>query len=254
MSTSPRVAESADAVASRRLLLIDDDVELCNLVTSYLGREGIAVDLAHDGPSGVEAALAGTHDAIVLDVMLPRLGGFEVLQRIRERKRTPILMLTARGDPVDRIVGLEMGADDYISKPFDPRELVARIRAVLRRAETRAAEAPAAASAPDQLEVGGLVANLGAREARFHSRVLKLTPVEFDMLVELMRSAGRLLTRDQLARAALGRPIGEDDRTVDTHIGNLRRKMGKSDDGRIVIRTVRSAGFLLPRDGDGDAS
>jgi DNA-binding response OmpR family regulator len=242
--SGPAALPPYDAVTPRRLLVVDDDVELCALVSEYLGREGFIVVAVHDGPTGLAAALAGGHDAIVLDVMLPGLGGFELLRLIRERLRTPILMLTARGDHVDRIVGLEMGADDYVPKPFDPRELVARIRAVLRRADATVPPEPALG---DRLVVGELSVDPGAREARRGGRVLQLTPVEFDLLVELMRSVGRVLSRDQLSRAVLGRPSGVDDRSIDTHIGNLRRKLGAAPDDSPLIRTVRAAGFLLAK-------
>jgi two-component system, OmpR family, response regulator CpxR len=247
------MSHSPESRPARRLLVIDDDVELCGLVAEFLRREGIEAELVHDGVAGLEAALSGRHEAIILDVMLPGLGGFEVLRRIREQKRTPVLMLTARGDHVDRIVGLEMGADDYIPKPFDPRELVARIRAVLRRSEAPPAPSAAPAEDGDWLVVGDIKVDLAAREARRGSRAVQLTPFEFDLLVALMRSVGRLLTRDQLSRTVLGRPYSPDDRNVDAHIAKLRQKLGKGGDGASSIRTVRSAGYLLSRPRDGDA-
>jgi DNA-binding response OmpR family regulator len=235
---------AAHGRASKRLLVIDDDVDLCSLLARFLEREGLEAELAHDGVRGLEAALRGTHEAIVLDVMLPGLDGFEVLRRIRARKRTPILMLTARGDPDDRVSGLEMGADDYVAKPFEPRELLARIRAVLRRVE-----APAGAPVESQLLVVGEVrVDLATREAWIGAEWLQLTPVELDLLVALMRSPGRLMSRDQLSRVALGRPLDATDRSsVDQHISNLRRKLGTDSEGASYIRTVRNAGYLLAR-------
>ncbi len=249
MSTLPSGPTRTPPTPSWRLLVIDDDVELCALVQTFLTREGLEVDLVHDGPAGLKVALDGQYEAIILDVMLPGLGGLEVLRGIRERKRTPVLMLTARGDHVDRVVGLEMGADDYIPKPFDPRELLARIRAVLRRAET-----PVNGAADERIGVGEIEVDMASREARRGSRVLQLTPLEFDLLAALMRSAGRLMTRDQLSRTVLGRPSRPDDRSIDMHISNLRKKLGQNDDGASLIRTVRSAGFLMsnPRSTDAE--
>jgi two-component system, OmpR family, response regulator CpxR len=222
---------------------VDDDVELCQLLAEYFKREGFAADLVHDGPRGLEAALAGDHQAIVLDVMLPGLDGFEVLRRLRERKRTPVLMLTARGDHVDRVVGLELGADDYVPKPFDPRELVARIRAVLRRAGAPAGPAPEAG----RLAAGGITLDLDAREAWFARRRLDLTTVEFDLLAALARAAGRVVSREELSRAALGREYSPLDRSVDMHVSNLRRKLDPDAAEATPIKTVRSAGYLLVR-------
>jgi two-component system response regulator CpxR len=226
----------------RRLLVIDDDVELCELVAEFLVREGFAAEFAHDGDRGLAAALEGGHQAIILDVMLPRLGGFEVLRRIRERKRTPILMLTARGDHVDRIVGLEMGADDYIPKPFDPRELVARLRAVLRRVEGP----PPGEAQPEPLVVDDLRLDPGAREAWRARRRLDLTAVEFDLLAALLGAAGRVVSREELSRAVLGRAYQAFDRSIDMHVSHLRRKL-QDGGGDTLIKTVRSAGYLLAR-------
>jgi DNA-binding response OmpR family regulator len=232
----------AEVSPPRRLLVIDDDVELCSLVAEFLEREGFETELVHDGLRGLEVALAGQHQAIVLDVMLPGLSGFDVLRRIREQKRTPVLMLTARGDHVDRIVGLELGADDYIPKPFDPRELVARIRAVLRRAET-----PPPAEATEPIVTGAISLDPGAREARCAGHRLDLTAVEFDLLSTLARSAGSVVSREELSRAVLGREFDPRDRSVDMHVSNLRRKLGAAGGGAKLIKTLRSAGYLLVR-------
>jgi two-component system, OmpR family, response regulator CpxR len=238
---------------ARRLLMIDDDVELCGLVEKLLAHEGIAVELVHDGPEGLDAALGGHHDAIILDVMLPGLGGFDILRKVREHQQTPILMLTARGDHVDRVVGLEMGADDYIPKPFDPRELVARIRAVLRRSEAAPATAtPPPAASGEQVVVGEIVADPATREARRGARLLQLTPNEFDLLVMLMRSVGRPLSGDELCRGVLGRPLFRGDGIIKMYITNLRRKLGKGAGGGSAILTARGAGYLMsPPGGEG---
>jgi two-component system response regulator CpxR len=240
-STPPDLAAESDI--GKRLLVIDDDVELCSLIAEFLEREGFEADFVHDGLQGLEAALTGHHQAIVLDVMLPGLGGFEVLRRIRERQRTPILMLTARGDHVDRIVGLEMGADDYVPKPFDPRELVARIRAVLRRAEAP----PVPAAERERVVAGEITVDRGAREAWRRGRRLDLTAVEFDLLVTLALAAGRVVSREELSRAALRREFDPRDRSVDMHVSNLRRKLGASAGSPALIKTIRSAGYLLVR-------
>jgi two-component system response regulator CpxR len=227
----------------KQLLVIDDDTELCALLAEFLEREGFGTELVHDGVRGLEAALEGHHQAIILDVMLPGLPGFEVLRRIRERMRTPVLMLTARGDQVDRVVGLEMGADDYVPKPFDPRELAARVRAVLRRTESPAQPDAGA----ERIVVGAIVVDPGAREAWCGTRGLTLTPVEFDLLLALARSAGRVSSRDELSRTVLGRAYDPSDRSVDTHVSNLRRKLGTDSGGAPLIRTVRGAGYMLVR-------
>jgi two-component system response regulator CpxR len=229
--------------AAPRLLVVDDDVELCGLVGEFLEREGFEAEFAHDGPGGLARALAGGHQAVILDVMLPGLGGFDVLRRLREHRKVPVLMLTARGDHVDRIVGLEMGADDYVPKPFDPRELVARIRAVLRRSRGHAAPGPEGA----RLRVGDLALDPGSREAWRQGRPLDLTAVEFDMLAVFLREAGRVVSRDALSRAALGRAFHPYDRSVDMHVSHLRRKLGSGPAGSALIKTVRSAGYLLAR-------
>ncbi len=215
---------------------------MCALLEELLRREGLEPEFQHDGLTGLQVALEGQHEAIILDVSLPGMNGFEILRQIRARKSTPILMLSARGDHVDRVVGLEMGADDYVPKPFHPRELVARIRALFRRLETPVSAGPGF----ERLEAGEVVADLATREAQRAGRPLALTPVEFDFLVAFLRSAGRLVTRETLSRDVLRRPLGADDRgSVDTHVSNLRRKLGQDSQGASLIRTVRSAGYLL---------
>ncbi len=229
-----------------RVLVVDDDVELCELVAEYLEPEGFSVDTADDGLEGVERALANTYSIIVLDVMLPGINGFEVLRRIRAKSRTPVLMLTARGADVDRIVGLELGADDYLPKPFNPRELVARIHAILRRTQARS-ETTASDSASETLTVGDVRLNIGARTVHRGSEVIELTAAEFDMLAELITNAGRVVSRDKLAEAALGRPLAPLDRSVDMHVSSLRRKLGHKVNGVERIKTVRGAGYQYKR-------
>ena len=223
------------------ILVIDDDVELCKLVSRFLGSEGFKVQAVQTSNHGVERALSGDYDLVVLDVMLPGMDGFEVLRRIRAESRTPVLMLTARGDDLDRILGLEIGADDYLPKPFNPRELAARIRAILRRA--KANSALQGDSAP--ITVGDLELNVGSRLVRLGTEVLNLTTIEFDLLEKLVKSAGRVVGREELVREVLGREFSPFDRSIDTHVCNLRRKVGSYSDGTERIKGVRGVGYLL---------
>ena len=218
------------------LLVIDDDAELCQLVTRFLSREGFTVRWESGGNSGIQEALAEDYSLILQDVMMPDADGFEVLRRIRQHSRTPVLMLTARGDTHDRIRGLELGADDYLPKPFDPTELLARIRAILRRA--RPLPEPAAFSLGD-IELDG-----GSRTVWRAGAILDLTTVEFDLLAALMRAAGSTVSREELVRNVLGREFSPFDRSIDTHVCNLRRKLGPFEDGAERIKGVRGAGYL----------
>jgi DNA-binding response OmpR family regulator len=228
-------------VAEHRLLIIDDDVRLAEMLAEYLAPEGIELTTVASGIQGLRDAQRENYDLIVLDVMLPGLSGFDVLKQLRESgSRTPVLMLTARGDDVDRIVGLDMGADDYLPKPFNPRELLARINAILRRTiESESDE-------PIELSVGKLRVHLRRREAWFADQPLKLTNAEFVILVTLMRSPGEVVSRESLTRTALGRQLLPDDRSLDTHISNLRRKVGNgTDSADLLIRSVRGSGYVL---------
>lgn len=220
-----------------RILVIDDDVELASLLDEFLRREGFEPDFAYDGLKGVEAALRENYALVVLDVMLPGIDGFEVLRRLRQSSRLPVVMLTARGEDVDRIVGLELGADDYLAKPFNPRELAARIRAVLRRTEPRPQDG--------RLEVNGVTLDASSREVWCDGSAVELTTIEFDILNQLMRAAGRVLSRDQLMEAIYGRKSGPFDRAMDMHISHLRKKLECGD--RPLIKTVRGIGYQFVR-------
>lgn len=231
--------QSVESTAGR-ILVIDDDAELCRLVARFLTAEGFRVETVRTSREGVERARSGEHELIVLDVMLPGIDGFEILRRLRAESRTPVLMLTARGDDLDRILGLEIGADDYLPKPFNPRELSARIRAILRRVNTSLSPQN---SAP--LIVGNLELNPASRVARIGRELLNLTTIEFDLLEKFMRSAGRVVGREELVKEVLGREFSPFDRSVDTHVCNLRKKVGNYEDGTERIKGVRGTGYLL---------
>ena len=224
------------------ILVIDDDLELCKLVSRFLGAEGFKVQTVQTSDHGVERALSGSYDLVVLDVMLPGMDGFEVLRRIRAKSATPVLMLTARGDDLDRILGLEIGADDYLPKPFNTRELAARVRAILRRAKTASAGSTLSGIVP--ITVGDLELNTGARTVRRGGQLLNLTTVEFDLLERLLKSAGRVVGREELTKDVLGREFSPFDRSIDTHVWNLRKKVGLCSDGTERIKGIRGIGYL----------
>ncbi|MBN8661466.1 MAG: response regulator transcription factor [Candidatus Obscuribacter phosphatis] len=231
-----------------KILLVDDDLKFCRLTADYLGRFGFAVSLANDGQEALARLEKDGFDAVVLDVMMPGMDGFEVLKRIRDRCDTPVLMLTALGDETDRIVGLEIGADDYLPKTFSPRELLARLRAVLRRAqrpEGRRVEAEPGKSGRDELIVGALVFDLAARLVYLEGETLSLTPVEYDLLLVLAQSKGRIKSREQLLNEIRDRNYDIFDRSIDVHISALRKKLGDPPQNPRFIRTVRSAGYML---------
>ena len=227
-----------------RILVVDDDLDLCELLSKYLTGEGLEVDLANDGNVGVERALSGEYSLVVLDVMLPGLNGFEALSRIRSKSSLPVLMLTARGDDVDRIVGLEMGADDYLQKPFNPRELIARIRAILRRYRSASGELN---GSPFRLAAGDVELDKGTRMVTRGGERLALTTVEFDLLEALLRVAGRIVTREELVKSILGRNFSPYDRSIDTHVSNLRKKLGHYTDGVERIKTIRGVGYIYTK-------
>lgn len=223
-----------------KVLIIDDDEELCDLVSEYLTVEGFEIEVVHDGASGLEKAVTGDYDLAILDVMLPKMNGFDVLRNLREKSSLPVLMLTARGDDMERIVGLEIGADDYLPKPFNPRELVARLRAILRRAN--ADENDAAVS--EKLHVEDLEISASSRSVKLNETEITLTSVEFDLLSALVREAGKIVKKEDLSEQVLERSLSPYDRSLDMHISNLRKKLGARTDGGDRIKTIRSVGYI----------
>jgi two-component system response regulator CpxR len=227
-----------------RLLIVDDDHALVNLLKRFLEGEGFQVDAAYDHDSGLNAALAAEHELIILDVMLPGGTGFELLKELRQSSSVPVLLLTARGEAVDRILGLEIGADDYLAKPFDPRELVARIRAIFRR--TREAAPGARNEHEDVLTVGEITMSLATRSVTCSNSPIDLTSVEFNVLELLLRNAGSVVTREQIAEVALGRPLNAFDRSVDVHVSRLRKKLSACPmAAEELIRPIRGVGYFL---------
>ena len=225
---------------TQQILVIDDDVELCELVAEYLEPEGYKVEAVHDGPAGVARALSGEHALAVLDYMLPGLNGFEVLRQIRASSRLPIVMLTARGDDMNRIIGLQIGADDYLPKPFNPLELVARINAVLRRAQA----VPDQKSVAEVVTVGDVEMDNRTRTVRRGGEPIELTAVEYALLEKLLSTPGRILEREELVKDVLHRQLSPFDRSIDTHVSNLRKKLGHQVNGAERIKTVRSVGYI----------
>ena len=226
-----------------RILLVDDDVELATMLSDYLVRDGFEVLAVPDGESGVAEALSGRFALVVLDVMMPGIGGIEALRRIRAASTVPVLMLTARGDDLDRIVGLELGADDYVPKPCLPRELAARLRAILRRSQQ---SAEPAAQAP--LLVGPLKLMPAQRRVEWDGTPVELTSTEFNLLEILARNAGRPVSKNDLSAQALGRPLARFDRSIDVHLSSIRHKLGSLPDGRSCIQTVYRQGYQLIRE------
>ncbi len=224
-----------------RILIIDDDTELCDLLIEYLEPEGFTITACHDAQQGLTAALSGEHAFVVLDVMLPGFSGFDLLRQVRLSSAVPVLMLTARGDEVDRIVGLEMGADDYLPKPFNPRELVARIRAIQRRGDSgfSARRLP-----PVKLVADDIILDPGTRTVLQNGATIPLTAVEFSLLHALMKKFGEVVNREDLAQDVLGRKLEMFDRSIDVHISSLRKKLGHNVNGIERIKTVRSIGYM----------
>ena len=226
-----------------RVLLVDDDAELAELVGEYLAREGFSLDAETDGTRAVDRAASGDYQLTLLDVMLPGVSGFDVLRALRATSRIPVLMLTARGDDVDRIVGLELGADDYLSKPFNPRELVARMR------RTQPDGGGPGERPPERLTVDDVAVEIDRRLVRRAGAPVELTAVEFALLELLMRAAGSVVRRDDLARGALGRSLLPFDRSIDVHVSRVRKKLGPRPDGGERITTLRAVGYLYTRQG-----
>jgi two-component system response regulator CpxR len=227
-----------------RILVIDDDKELCSLLATYLKPEGLEIEEAHDGKRGLEMALSRKYSLLVLDVMLPgRLNGFNVLQHIRANTDLPILMLSARGEDTDRIAGLEMGADDYLPKPFNPRELLARIRTILRRSGSGNQEIIEGASAV-RYRIGDVELDCGTRVAYCAGQPVELTAVEFDLLEMLIKNAGQVVTREKLTKDVLDRILSPFDRSIDVHVSKLRKKLGHRSCGTERIKAIRGSGYI----------
>lgn len=222
-----------------KVLIIDDDEELCELVSEYLGVEGFETSVVNDGASGLDAARSGKYDMAILDVMLPKMNGFEVLKNLRTDSKLPVLMLTARGDDMERIVGLETGADDYLPKPFNPRELVARLRAIMRRVNDDGTD-----KGSDKIVVEDVELSDSSRSAKLDGEEVILTSVEFDLLKHLLLEAGKVIKKEDLSIRVLDRELSPFDRSLDMHISNLRKKLGSREDGSDRIKTVRSVGYI----------
>jgi DNA-binding response OmpR family regulator len=230
-------------IAMVSVLLIDDDTELSKLLEEYLQSEQLHLDAAHDGPSGLQKALSNQYAVVVLDVMLPGMSGLDVLKQLRQKSSVPVLMLTARGSELDRILGLELGADDYLAKPFNPRELVARLRAILRRTSGAAAAGPA-----QPVHLADVELHPESRSVTCDGKPVGLTGAEFDLLSAFLRSPGKIISREDLTQAALGRPMSPMDRSIDVHVSNLRRKLGPYNGEQERIKAIRGSGYvyLLP--------
>ena len=222
-----------------KVLIIDDDEELCELVSEYLGVEGFDTSVVNDGASGLEAARSGKYDMAILDVMLPKMNGFEVLKNLRTDSKLPVLMLTARGDDMERIVGLETGADDYLPKPFNPRELVARLRAIMRRVNMDSSD-----KVSEKIQVEDIELSESSRSAKLDGEEVILTSVEFDLLKHLLLEAGKIIKKEDLSIRVLDRELSPFDRSLDMHISNLRKKLGPRGDGSDRIKTVRSVVYI----------
>lgn len=223
-----------------KLLLVDDDIELTTMLTEYLEREGFDITAVHNGDAAVREALNGDYALVVLDVMMPGMSGIEALSRIRTHSKMPVLMLTARGDDIDRIIGLELGADDYVPKPCMPRELVARIRAILRRTSS-----DTTTTNHEPLQTGALTLHPEKRQTLWHGQPLELTSTEFNLLEVLARQAGQPVSKADLSTHGLGRPLTRYDRSIDVHMSSIRHKLGNLPDGRSCIQTVRGIGYQL---------
>ena len=222
-----------------KILLVDDDQELCELLVRYLQREGIEVDQVHTGSEGLQQGLAQSYDAMVLDVMMPGMNGLEVLTELRKTSQLPVVMLTAKGDEMDRIVGLEIGADDYLSKPCNPRELIARLRAVLRRTK-----ADVLVDTRDVIHIDELEIDHGQHHVLKNDEPLELTVTEYNILNTLVSHLGKVVEKNQLAEEAMSRSLTLFDRSLDMQLSNLRKKLGSHQDGQTRIKTIRGVGYM----------
>lgn len=230
-----------------RILLIDDDVELTNMISQYLAHEGFEVYAVHDGESGIAELARRPYAITVLDIMMPGVSGLETLQRIRQHSRVPVLMLTARGDDIDKVTGLNLGADDYVAKPCSPAELLARIRAILRRTKS-AHSTDTPSSSPRKFQAGPLELWPGSRQANWHGAPLELTGTEFMLLEVLARHAGSLVSKQDISMDAFNRPLTRFDRRIDVHISAIRQKLGNRPDGQPWIQNVRGLGYQFLED------
>lgn len=228
-------------VVMDKILIIDDDEELCELVSEYLAVEGFEITSVNDGATGLSSALSGAYDIVILDVMLPKMNGFDVLRNLRLESKLPVIMLTARGDDMERIVGLEIGADDYLPKPFNPRELAARLRAILRRSTPDAEEVD---GSNERIDVDGVQLSPASRTVVRDGEEINLTSVEFGLLHEMLKEAGKIVKKDDLSERVLERKLSPYDRSLDMHISNLRKKLGARSDGSERIKTIRSVGYI----------
>ena len=233
---------TAEEMSVDRILVVDDDRAFCELISGYLARESFTVDCVYNGKHGLERTLSGKYDVVALDLMMPGMSGTQVLQRIRESSLVGVIMLTAYGEEIDRILSLEYGADDYLAKPFNPRELVARIRTLLRR--LRPSLWGATVWTPEHLEIGDLQLDRRSRSCCLRDTVVELTSMEFDLLYTLMRSSGRPVSRKDLMRTVQERDFSPFDRSIDVHISNIRKKLGSTSDGLERIRSVRNHGYI----------
>lgn len=224
----------------KHILIVDDDTELCELLQEYFAAEELTTECVHDGLSAIDKVKEASADLVILDIMLPKMNGIDALKEIRKISKVPVIMLTAKGDEIDRILGLELGADDYIPKPFSPRELVARIRAVFRRSESSTTNV----NGTFKIELNGVKLDSSIKEAYKDGQLLSLTEVEFSILEQLMRNAGNVVERQDLAFKVLGRRLTYDDRSLDVHMSNLRKKLGKNQSGNDLIKTIRGIGYL----------
>ncbi len=229
-----------------RILLADDDVELCRMLEQYLEFEGFKVSATHDGESALDQARTGDYDLVVLDLMMPQINGFDALRELRKDSLVPVLMLTARSEDVDSIIGLELGADDYLAKPCNPRILVARVRAILRRSKSQ--ERGGEESAPPEiLKIDDLEVQTGSRTVALHGRPIAMTSTEYSVLEVLLREAGHVVTKAELSERALGRELTRYDRSIDMHLSSLRKKLGPFANGEERIKTVRGVGYQYTR-------
>jgi len=224
-----------------KILLVDDDLELGTMLSEYLTAEGFDATLVLTGKEGINGALSGLYNAMILDIMLPDMSGIDVLRQVRKNSRLPVIMLTAKGDNIDRVIGLEMGADDYMPKPCYPRELVARLRAVLRRIE----EQPHPVQTSDELRFNGLLLSAATRNCWWRDQPMELTASEFNLLELMLRNVERVVSKDELSEKGLGRPREAYDRSVDVHISNIRQKLNQLTSGTLSIETVRSIGYRI---------